>query len=78
MKDKIVKDILVTVLELDPLTSMERVDIDNVALWDSMRLLSIVTALENEFGLYIDAADAVNLTSYDNIIDFLENHPEVD
>jgi len=78
MENEIVKNILIIVLELDPNISMEEVDSDNIALWDSMRMLSIVAALENEFGLFIDASDAVNLTSYNNIIKFLENHPEME
>ena len=78
MKNEIVKNILIVVLELEPDMSMDLVDSENIALWDSMGLLSIVTALENEFGLFIDAADAVNLTSYNNIMRFLENHPEID
>ncbi len=78
MRNETVKEILIVVLELDPSTPMDQVNSENIALWDSMRQLSIVTALESEFGLFIDAADAVSLTSYNNIIKFLESHPEVD
>ncbi len=77
MIDETVKEILIVVLELDPSTPMGPVNSENIALWDSMRQLAIVTALESEFGLFIDAADAVSLTSYNNIIKFLEAHPEV-
>ena len=78
MRNETVKEILIVVLELDPGTPMDQVSSENIALWDSMRQLSIVTALESEFGLFIDAAEAVTLTSYNNIIKFLESHPEVD
>lgn len=78
MKNEIVKNILIVVLELDPDISMELVNSERVALWDSMQFLTIIAALENEFGLFIDASDAVNLTSYNKIIKFLEHHPEVD
>ncbi len=37
---------------------------DNIATWDSLRLMNLVLALEEEFGTSIPDEDAANLTSY--------------
>lgn len=36
----------------------------NTATWDSMAHVSLVAALEGEFGIAIDAGDSLTLTSY--------------
>ena len=47
------------------------------AEWDSMKQLTIITAIENEFDIFIDASDAAELTSIMKIVEFLDNHPEL-
>lgn len=37
----------------------------NTPTWDSMAHVSLVTAIEGEFGIAIDAGDSLTLTSYD-------------
>ena len=46
--------------------------------WDSMRHLSIITGLENEFGIFIEASEAQNLTSFNKIVEFIENHSDIE
>lgn len=39
--------------------------------WDSMAHVSLVAAIEAEFGVTIDAGDSLSLTSYDETRQFL-------
>jgi acyl carrier protein len=47
--------------------------IDNVPGWDSMAHVGLIIALQKEFGLSIPPADALELTSIKNIIQYLTN-----
>lgn len=38
----------------------------NVVGWDSVRQLSLTTAVEDEFDIMLDAEDILEFTSYDN------------
>lgn len=38
----------------------------NVAGWDSVRQLSLTSAIEDEFDIMLDAEDILDFTSYDN------------
>lgn len=38
----------------------------NVEGWDSVRQLSLTTAVEDEFDIMLDAEDILEFTSYDN------------
>jgi len=38
---------------------------DNVEGWDSVRQLSLTTALEDEFDIMLDAEDILEVTSYE-------------
>ena len=65
-------DILRAVLELPPGTDVTGARHGTTAQWDSLAHVLIVGAIESEFGLQIDAADSLELTSYDAIVLFLE------
>ena len=39
----------------------------NVEGWDSVRQLSLSTAVEDEFDIMLDAEDILEFTSYDNV-----------
>ncbi len=39
--------------------------------WDSMAHVSLIAALEGEFGISIDAGDSLELTSYDAAREYL-------
>lgn len=73
-----VEKILTSVFNLPDNTVFEDLEIDSITEWDSMKQLTIITAIENEFDIFIDASDANKLTSYNSIIEFLNNHPETD
>jgi acyl carrier protein len=52
----------------------EDLSIDNVPGWDSMAHVGLILALQKEFGVFISPADAIELTSVKNIIQYLANH----
>lgn len=39
---------------------------ENVDSWDSVRQLTLTTAVEDEFDIMLDAEDILEFTSYDN------------
>ena len=51
----------------------EDLSIDNVPGWDSMAHVGLILALQKEFAVSIPPADAIELTSVKNIIQYLTN-----
>ena len=51
----------------------EDLSIDNVPGWDSMAHVGLILALQKEFDVSIPPADAIELTSVKNIIQYLAN-----
>jgi acyl carrier protein len=51
----------------------EDLSIDSVPGWDSMAHVGLILALQKEFGVSISPADAIELTSVKNIIQYLAN-----
>ncbi len=41
--------------------------------WDSLAHVTIITAVESEFDLEIEAADSLDLVSYDAVLRYLQN-----
>ena len=70
-----IKDRLETIFrqsfEIEKFT--EDLSIDNVPGWDSMAHVGLILALQKEFGVSIPPADAIELTSVKNIIQYLAN-----
>ena len=58
-------------LELPPQVDVTGAGQDTVATWDSLAHAMLMVAIESEFGLSIDAADQLRLTSYPAIRDYL-------
>jgi len=58
-------------LELPPQVDVTGAAQDNVASWDSLAHAMLMVAIESEFGMSIDAADQLRLTSYPAIRDYL-------
>jgi acyl carrier protein len=51
----------------------DNLSINNVTGWDSMAHVGLILALQKEFGISITPADALELTSVQNIIRYLAN-----
>ncbi len=58
------KQVMATMLNVDPSTINEDSSMDNVPSWDSLRHMNLVLALEEEFKVTIPDEDAGNITSY--------------
>jgi acyl carrier protein len=48
--------------------------IDNVSGWDSMAHVGLILALQKEFAISIPPADAIELTSVETIIKYLNKN----
>lgn len=60
------------VFELPPEADVTGVEQGTFPAWDSMAHVTLVAALESEFGLVIDAGDSLDLTSYVAVAAYLE------
>lgn len=47
----------------------------NHAAWDSLAHVTLVSAIESEFGISIDIADSMEMTSFEAVLAYLEDHP---
>ena len=47
---------------------------ENTKAWDSVTHVALITAIESEFDLFIDTADALALMSYEKILDYVNTH----
>lgn len=58
------KQVMATMLNVDPASIGPDASMDNIAAWDSLRHMNLVLALEEQFGVQIPDEDAGNITSY--------------
>ncbi|HWG35112.1 MAG TPA: acyl carrier protein [Gemmatimonadaceae bacterium] len=65
-------DIMRSVLELPPHVDVTLARQLGVESWDSLAHVSLMLAIESEFGVNIDVADQISLTSYPAIRLYLE------
>ena len=73
VEDKL-QEIVRAALELGPEADVRRVHQASVASWDSLAHVSLMLALEGEFGVTIGMHDQLQLTSYDAIRRYLADH----
>lgn len=58
------KQVMATMLNVDPASIGPDASMDNIPAWDSLRHMNLVLALEEQFGVQIPDEDAGNITSY--------------
>lgn len=63
MEDR-VKEIMGAVFEVDPSTINDSTSPDTIENWDSIRHMSLVVALEEEFGVQFDDDQIADMQSY--------------
>lgn len=68
------QEIVRIALDLPPDADVENARQLTVASWDSLAHVSLMLAIESEFGVSIDVADQLRLTSYPAIRLYLEEH----
>jgi acyl carrier protein len=59
-----IKEVMAAVLEVDTSTISEEASMDSIPTWNSLRQMSLVLALEEEFGVSFPDEDAANATSF--------------
>jgi acyl carrier protein len=59
-----IKEVMAAVLGVDPSTISEDDSMDSIESWNSLRQMSLVLALEEEFGVSFPDEDAANATSF--------------
>ena len=64
LDENALQQVMGTVLEVPADSVGPGTDMDTVESWDSLRHLTLVLALEQEFGVQIDDEDAGSITSY--------------
>lgn len=62
------------VFELDDDADVSGIRQLNFPKWDSLAHVTLVGAVESEFGISIDIADSLELTSYEAMVVYLEDH----
>lgn len=70
--DSKLKDIVVSILQLPADADVTRVSQLSVETWDSLAHVSLMLAIESEFGVSIDITDQIALTSVPAIRLYLE------
>jgi acyl carrier protein len=58
------KQVVASVLEVDPETIGPDFNMDNVESWDSLRHMMLVLAIEDELNVAIPDEEAANITSW--------------
>ncbi|WP_066501806.1 acyl carrier protein [Abyssisolibacter fermentans] len=66
-----VKNILMEELDVDEVKLESKIQEDLGA--DSLDMVEVVMAIEDEFGIEIDEEDTVNIKTVKNIVTFIEN-----
>lgn len=69
-KERVVHCFSVVFPEIDE-TSIRTASVDSVEQWDSLRTVTLVSVLEEEFGVQIGMDDLDRLVSFDSVLDFL-------
>jgi len=64
LNEKVLKQVMGTLLKIDPESIGLDSSMDNIQSWDSLRHMNLVLALEEEFNVSIPDEDAANITSY--------------
>jgi acyl carrier protein len=64
LNENALKQVMGTMLGVDPATIGPDASMDTIANWDSLRHMNLVLALEDEFKVTIPDEDAGNITSY--------------
>ena len=68
------QEIVRAILQLPPGTDVGRARQLSYASWDSLAHVSLMLAIESEFGVSIEIADQIALTSVPSIRLYLEDH----
>jgi acyl carrier protein len=77
LDEKLLKQVMGSVLQVDPGSIGPESSNDTIEAWDSLKHMNLVLALEEEFGVTIPDEEAANITSYRLIVLVLNDLLEV-
>ena len=60
------------IMEVDPGSVTEETNPDNLAEWDSLSHVQLITGLEKEFAIEITPDEGIDLESFKMVCDFVE------
>ena len=66
MEDRI-KEIIATVLDISPNAVKDTTSTDTLEVWDSMKHMDLIVALEEEFEIEFDDQEVIEMTDYATI-----------
>ncbi len=69
-----IKKIMASVLELDEKDIDEKTSTANIEVWDSLRHMKLIMAIEDELGVEIDDEIIGEMTSYKKILSLLQDN----
>ncbi len=70
--DAKLQDLFRAVFKIEPDVDVTRVEQDNCPGWDSLAHVMLMGALESEFGIVVDVAETIDLTSYEAVAAYVE------
>ena len=56
-----------------PINEIPRLSVDNLAEWDSLTNIQLTCVIEEEFDIEISSEEIFDLTSFELILDYLNN-----
>ena len=68
------KNIMASVFGMQAEEINEMTSADNCEQWDSFQHMSLLVAIEEEFGLSLDDDEVLRMKDFTSIIDVLESH----
>jgi len=54
-----------------------KASVENVETWDSVAMATLITAVEEEFGVEFDVDNLSNLTSFESILGYLKRQQAI-
>ena len=63
-----IKEIISQTLEIQIENVTEETNVDNTPTWDSLSNLKLIMSIENEFDIFLEPEDFVNMIDYEGIV----------
>lgn len=74
MNAKIVKELIAKTLNVPLDTIQDDLAIGDIAEWDSLGHMQIITALETELGIVLDIEQTLEIEDVEDILDAVKNY----
>jgi acyl carrier protein len=54
--------------------SITRASVSNIEVWDSVASVTLLAAVEEEFGIEMEIQDLADLVSFEKVLEYLQKH----